>query len=108
MDQMGISGLSDRKYDLTMCTYYSAVNGAVLTAIAMAWKGKPWEDVEILTGKSMAPTPGKKKIILLGKCIYQGHKNNNNRCVLLQLSRNCYSKKPSTRIRIPNSKNIQF
>ena len=76
MAQMGISGLSYRKYDLTMCTYCSAVNGAVLTAIAKAWKGRPWDEVEILTGKTMAPTPGKKKTILLGKCIYQAHKNN--------------------------------
>jgi hypothetical protein len=48
----------------------------MMSAIRFAWKGKAWDDVEILTGKSMRPTPGKKKTILLGKCIYQAHKDN--------------------------------
>jgi hypothetical protein len=76
MEKMGIKGLSYRKYDLTMCTYCSGVNGLILTAIAQAWKGEPWDDIEILTGKTMKPTPGKKKTILLGKCMYQANKDN--------------------------------
>lgn len=76
LEKMGIKGLSYRKYDLTMCTYCSEINSAVLSAIAQAWKGKPWDDVEILTGKLMKPTPGKNKTILLGKCIYQANKEN--------------------------------
>ena len=48
----------------------------MISAIRFAWKGKPFDDVEILTGKSMQPTPGKKKTILMGKCIYQAHKDN--------------------------------
>jgi hypothetical protein len=54
------------------------VNGPILAGIAQAWEGKPWEEVEVLTGKSMKPTPGKKKTILLGKCIYQANKDNPN------------------------------
>ncbi len=73
--RMKMSGLSYRKYDLTLCTYCSFLNGAVLTAVAKAWQGKPWDDIEILTGKSMPPTPGKKKTILLGRCIYQANRN---------------------------------
>jgi uncharacterized protein (DUF362 family) len=76
MEKMGIKGLSYRKYDLSLCTYCSSVNGVVLAAIARAWKGEPWDDVEVLTGKSMQPTPGKKKTILFGKCMYQLHKDN--------------------------------
>jgi uncharacterized protein (DUF362 family) len=76
MEKMGIKGLSYRKYDLTLCTYCSSVNGVVLAAVAGAWKGTPWDDVEVLTGKSMSPTPGKKKTILFGKCMYQRHKDN--------------------------------
>ncbi|RLB74097.1 MAG: DUF362 domain-containing protein, partial [Deltaproteobacteria bacterium] len=64
------------KYDLTMCTYCSGINGVVLYAIASAWKGEPWDDVEVLTGKAMKPTPGMKKTILLGKCMYQANKDN--------------------------------
>jgi uncharacterized protein (DUF362 family) len=76
MEKMGIQGLSYRKYDLTLCTYCSSVNGVVLAAVAGAWNGRPWDDVEVLTGKSMSPTPGKKKTILFGKCMYQRHKDN--------------------------------
>ena len=76
LERMGIEGLSYPKYDLTMCTYCSGLNGVVLYAIARAWKGEPWDQVEILTGKAMKPTPGMKKTILLGKCMYQANKDN--------------------------------
>ena len=59
-----------------MCTYCSGITGAVLTAISMAWKGQPWDDVEVLTGKQMSPRPGKKKTILLGQCMCKLHKDN--------------------------------
>ena len=78
MKRMGIQGLSFRKYDHSMCTYCSLLNGMILTAIAQSWKGEPWDDVEVLTGKIMAPTPGKKKTILIGKCMYQANKSNPN------------------------------
>ena len=76
MAKMGIQGVSYYKYDLSMCTYCSGITGAVLTAISMAWKGQPWDDVEVLTGKQMAPRPGKKKTILLGQCMCKLHKAN--------------------------------
>jgi hypothetical protein len=76
MARMGIEGVSYYKYDLSMCTYCSGITGAVLTAIAMAWKGEPWDDVEVLTGKQMPPGPGKKKTILLGQCMCKLHKEN--------------------------------
>ena len=71
----GVKGLSYPKYDLTMCTYCSGLNGVILFAIAQAWKGEPWDDVEVLTGKVMEPTPGKKKTILIGKCMYEANKD---------------------------------
>jgi hypothetical protein len=76
MIEQGLKGVFYRKYDLSMCTYCSGVNGLMVSAIRYAWKGEAWDDVEILTGKSMAPTPGMKKTILLGKCMYQAHKDN--------------------------------
>jgi uncharacterized protein (DUF362 family) len=75
MEKMGIQGLSYPKYDLSLCTYCSPINGVALWSIAKAWKGEPWDDVEVLTGKTMKPTPGKKKTILLGKCMYQANKD---------------------------------
>jgi uncharacterized protein (DUF362 family) len=72
----GLKGVFYRKYDLSMCTYCSAINGVMISAIRYAWKGEAWDEIEILTGKSMQPTPGMKKTILLGKCMYQAHKDN--------------------------------
>jgi uncharacterized protein (DUF362 family)/Ni,Fe-hydrogenase III small subunit len=72
----GLQGVFYRKYDLSMCTYCSAVNGSMLSAIRHAWKGRPWDRVEVLTGKSMQPTPGMKKTVLVGKCMYKAHRKN--------------------------------
>ena len=75
MENMGIRGLSYYKYDLSLCTYCSGMTSTILAAIAKAWKGEPWDDVEILSGKAMAPDRGKKKTILFGKCMYQANKD---------------------------------
>ena len=75
-EKLGIKGLSYRKYDHTICTYCSGFTTVLLRAIADAWREEPWDDVEILTGKIMKPTPGKKKTILIGKCMVQANKNN--------------------------------
>jgi uncharacterized protein (DUF362 family) len=74
MEKMGITGLSYRKYDLTICTFCSGLNRLMLMATAAAWKGEPFPDVEVLTGKIMKPNPGRKKTILLGKCVYERNK----------------------------------
>ena len=76
MAQQGLKGVFYRKYDLSMCTYCSGVNGVMMTAIRNAWKGEAWDGIEILTGKSMQPAPGMQKTILMGKCMYQAHKDN--------------------------------
>lgn len=73
-ERIGIKGLSFRKYDETICTYCSGLSTITLMAIASAWRGQPWDEVEILTGKKMKPTPGKKKTILLGQCMVQANK----------------------------------
>ena len=74
MMKMGISGISYPKYDLSLCTYCSVLTGAVLSSVAMAWKGREWDNIEVLTGKIMKPTPGKKSV-LIGKCLYEANKN---------------------------------
>ncbi len=71
----GIKGLSYPKFDLSMCTYCSGLNGVILFAIAQAWKGEPFDNVQVLTGKTMKPTRGNKKTILLGKCMYDANKD---------------------------------
>ena len=77
-------GLSQGAYDSTLalsegdgiyrtrrdCIEYK-IDGDVVYSL---WK--PWDDVEVLTGKTMKPGKGKKKTILFGKCIYQANKDN--------------------------------
>ncbi|MHB8205125.1 MAG: DUF362 domain-containing protein [Desulfomonilaceae bacterium] len=75
MAKMGIAGITYPKYDSSLCTYCSGLTGAVLTSIAMSWKGSPWPDVEVLTGKLMKPTPGKKSVFI-GKCLFEANKGN--------------------------------
>jgi uncharacterized protein (DUF362 family) len=75
MDHMGIQGLSYYKYDLSLCTYCSGMTSTILAAIAKAWQGEPWDEVEILSGKVMAPDSGKKQTILFGQCMYQANKD---------------------------------
>ncbi len=75
LEKMGIQGLSYRQYDDTICTYCSGFTTVMLMAIASAWRGEPWNEIEILTGKRMKPSPGKKKTILIGKCMYQLNKD---------------------------------
>ncbi|HOL16696.1 MAG TPA: DUF362 domain-containing protein [Bacillota bacterium] len=69
--RQGIEGLFYRKFDDTMCTYCSALNGLILTAIRSAWKGEPFDRVEVLTGKKMRPAPGMKATVLVGQCMYK-------------------------------------
>ncbi len=76
MAKQGIKGLYYHKYDLSMCTYCSGINGLILTAIRSAWKGERFDDVEVLTGKMMKPTPGRKKTVLMGKCMYLANRDN--------------------------------
>jgi hypothetical protein len=74
--ERGIKGLTIGKSDISICTYCAEVVPALLPFVSMAWKGEPWDDVEVLFGKVQKPTPGRKKTILLGKCMYAAHKDN--------------------------------
>ncbi len=76
LEFMGIKGLSFPKYDHSLCTYCSGVTGLVQVAIGKAWKGAPFDKVEILTGKMAHPTPGMNHTILLGKCQVKLNKEN--------------------------------
>jgi hypothetical protein len=75
LEKLGVKGLSYRKYDDTICTYCSGFTTVILMAIANAWRGEPWGEIEILTGKRMKPSPGRKKTILIGKCMVQANKD---------------------------------
>ncbi len=74
MARMGLEGITFPQVDLSLCTYCSLVVSPMLGSIAFAWKGKAWEDVEVLTGKAMRATPG-KRTVLLGKCLVRAHRD---------------------------------
>lgn len=74
----GINGIKYHKYDKTMCTYCSWLNGILLTAIKQGYKGEPFDDIEVLTGKKMEPTSGMNKTILVGQCQYTKNKDHPN------------------------------
>ncbi|MFN3535466.1 MAG: DUF362 domain-containing protein, partial [Desulfatiglandales bacterium] len=76
--RLGVKGLRYPKYDLTICTYCSSLNGIVLYSIAKGPKGQNWDGIEILTGKAMRPTEGSKKVVLLGKCMWELNKDEKN------------------------------
>ena len=78
LERIGVKGLKYHKYDSTLCTYCSGINGILLLVIKNAWqarKGKPFDDVEFLNGKLQEPTPGMNKTVLFGKCQYNKHKD---------------------------------
>jgi uncharacterized protein (DUF362 family) len=71
----GIEGIKYHKYDKTMCTYCSYLNGVLLMAIKQGYKGEPFNNVEVLTGKKMEPTSGMNKTILVGQCQYNKNRD---------------------------------
>ncbi|MFO7952584.1 MAG: DUF362 domain-containing protein [Bacillota bacterium] len=73
-----LQGIFYRKFDDTMCTYCSSLNGVILTAIRQAWRGEPWDNIEVLTGKAMEPAPGMKATVLIGQCMYNKNKDHPN------------------------------
>jgi len=73
--KQGMKGIKYRKYDDTMCMFCSDITAIILNGIKLAWDGKPFDDVEVLTGKVMTPTVGMKKTILVGECIFNANKN---------------------------------
>lgn len=74
MKNTGVKGFAYPKYDTTICTYCATISIPLLETVRLAWKGEPWPDVEVLTGKIMKPTPG-RKTILLGKCLYEANRD---------------------------------
>lgn len=75
LERIGVKGLKYHKYDSSLCTYCSGINGTLLLIIKNAWKGVPFDNIEFLNGKLMEPTPGMNKTILIGQCQYNKNKD---------------------------------
>lgn len=74
----GIKGLAIRKYDNTMCTGCSRLFNPLLILFMSAFKGEPFPNVEVLSGKVQTASPGFDKTVLFGKCACSANKDNPN------------------------------
>jgi hypothetical protein len=66
---MGIDGVYLPKYDKTLCTGCSSLYSPILVTIMSAYKGDPFNQIEILTGKDMRPSGRANKTLLVGNCM---------------------------------------
>ena len=71
-------GIKYRRYDTSMCTYCSAINGLLLVLLKNAWNGDTFGGIEFLTGKIMEPSSDMNKTILVGQCQYNKNKDHPN------------------------------
>jgi uncharacterized protein (DUF362 family) len=74
----GISGLAVRKYDDSLCTGCSMLYNPLLILLMSAFKGEPFPNVEILSGKRQSASPGFDSTVLFGKCACSLNKDNAN------------------------------
>ncbi|WP_018086914.1 DUF362 domain-containing protein [Desulfurispora thermophila] len=72
----GIKGLAVRKYDSTMCTGCSMLFNPVLVMLMAAFKGEPFPNVEVISGKVQLASPGFDYTVLFGMCPYKLNKDN--------------------------------
>lgn len=72
----GITGLAVRKYDNSLCTACSKLYNPMLILLMSAFRGEPFPQVEVITGKRLEASPGFQKTVLFGKCAYHRNKNN--------------------------------
>ena len=68
-DKFGIHGIFLPKYDKTLCTGCSGLYGPVLACAMLSFKGAPFDEIEILTGKVVTPSGKARKTLLLGNCM---------------------------------------
>ncbi|MFZ5642189.1 MAG: DUF362 domain-containing protein [Bacillota bacterium] len=74
----GISGLAVRKYDSSLCTGCSTMYNPMLILFMSAFKGEPFPNVEVLSGKRQEASTGFDHTVLFGKCACDLNKNNPN------------------------------
>ena len=77
-DRLGISGISIPKYDQTLCTGSAGRYNPLLMLITSAFKGKPFEGIEVLTGKKRKPSPGFSRTLLFGNCMIRKNRKDPN------------------------------
>ncbi|MEE8374176.1 MAG: hypothetical protein V3R87_10690 [Dehalococcoidia bacterium] len=82
----GITGFRFPEADSSLCTYCADAIVCVPMATMMATNpDKRFDDVEVLHGKRLEPTPGYKHTLLVGACQVKKNRNNPliNHCVMI-------------------------
>ncbi len=74
----GITGLAIRKYDSSLCTGCSVQYNPMLILLSSAFKGEPFPNVELVSGKQQLAAKGFDNTVLFGKCACHFNKNNPN------------------------------
>ncbi|WP_018306639.1 DUF362 domain-containing protein [Desulfitobacterium hafniense] len=77
-EKRGITGLAIRKYDSSLCTGCSVQFNPMLILLASAFKGEPFNRIELVSGKQQLASAGFNTTILFGKCACHLNKNNPN------------------------------
>jgi len=83
-ERSGIKGLTYPQADKTMCTYCADLIHYIIQGILMAKnRDKPLDDVEVLHGRVLEPSPGHKHTLLVGQCQVKKNREspNINHCV---------------------------
>jgi uncharacterized protein (DUF362 family) len=75
-DKIGLKGVRLYKYDKTLCTGCSFLYSPILLMIMSSFKGSPFDNIEILTGKSMSPSGNAAKTMLFGNCMIKKNRKN--------------------------------
>lgn len=76
--KQGITGLAVRKYDSSLCTGCSVQYNPLLILLSSAYKGTPFQNVEVVSGKQQLASDGFDTTVLFGKCACHSNKNNSN------------------------------
>lgn len=76
MARMGIKGVFFPKYDVTICSGCSFLNNMLLILLMGAYEGKPFGNIEFLSGKKRLSAGGYDKTFLFGNCIERANRNN--------------------------------
>ncbi|MFO7785778.1 MAG: DUF362 domain-containing protein [Thermodesulfobacteriota bacterium] len=73
-DRLGIQGVRFPKYDSTLCTGCSGLYSPMLVAVMAAYKGQPFDEIEILTGKAAEPSGRANRTLLVGNCMIKANR----------------------------------
>ena len=74
-DRLGVRGIRLPKYDATLCTGCSGLYSPILVMIMAAYRGEPFNEIEILTGKAVEPSGTASKTVLVGNCMIKANRN---------------------------------